>query len=163
MSKGWKTAPWIIRGIFLFWVIPLLVFLLIAFWLFIDALNTKSLATFRMINYMLEAIYKSAPIYTVVGIILFFIMFAGGVYSLFFLKGSFRARNILEIFAWILVLTSVIYFLFPQLSFISFENTPIDSDNLPLWKILPVFLFIILEVAVLSGLRCKIVNGYICL
>lgn len=137
-----------------------MVFLLIAFLLIVDALNTKSLATFRLMYYMLDAIYRSAPVETVVDSILFFIMFLGGIYSWPFLKGSYIAQKILEIFTWILVLTSVIYFLFLQLSFIDFENIPPDSDNAPLGTKLPGFLFILLEVAVLSGLRCKIVNEY---
>ena len=114
-----------------------------------------------MINYMLEAIYNSAPIDTVAGIVLFFIMFIGGIHSLPFLKGSSRVRNILEIFAWILVLTSVIYFFIPLLSFIYSENVSVDFGNAPLRIILANILVIILEVAVLSGLRCKIVNEYI--
>lgn len=160
MKKKWKTSPWEIKLIFLYWSIPTVLIFVASFYMLIMFLLVDIEGLWRIPFSMLEAEYKLMPISTSLDITFTIMSIFGAYYAWRLLRGSGMARNFLEIISWLIVIYSSAFILFPELHFIELHETPTDINNPPITLVIIGWLFLLLQISILFILRRVSVKNY---
>ena len=160
MNKNWKTAPWIIRLILIYWLLPGAILLIAFCYMLVMFSQIEINEIWRIPLGVLEAKYKLMPISTSIDISFTIVSIFAAYYGWRLLRGSGIARNILEIIAWLMLSYSAILMLFPEIEYFEMPTPPTGTIDIPLeWTVLGWF-FVLLELVVLIALRKKIVKDY---
>ena len=111
MKKNWKSAPWIVRLIYLYWVIPV-VLVALSFIYVISKAEVKGM--WRIPFDLLRSMLETMPIVTSIDTAFGIISLLGAFYGWRLLRGSLISRAILELFSWLTITYSSVFFFISQ-------------------------------------------------
>lgn len=161
MIKKWKAAPWSIRLIFLYWILPVVILVVAySYLLVIFLIYEESDMLWRILFSMEAEEFKLMPIASSIEWVVTIMSLFGAYYGSRLLQGCSVARRILEIFSWILAVYSIVLIIFPEINYLELHETPSDINDLSMIWIAIGWLFILLEVVVLFLLRSESVKNY---
>ena len=157
MKKNWKSAPWIVRLIYLYWVIPV-VLVALSFIYVISKAEVKGM--WRIPFDLLRSMLETMPIVTSIDTAFGIISLLGAFYGWRLLRGSLISRAILELFSWLTITYSSVFFLFPNLQYFELAETPSGLNDLSFIWTFVTWLILVLEASVLVALRKPSVRKY---
>jgi hypothetical protein len=160
MNKGWKAAPWSIKLIFIYWLVPIVVFAFVLSYAAITYSQLEINGLWRIPIEILKAEYELMPINTTIDIVLLLMTILGAYYGWRLLKGSGFARAVLEVFSWLLVIISIVSLLFPQVQYFELESVPSQLNDIPAIWLYVGWILVLVEALVLIMLRTRIVKHY---
>lgn len=161
MKKEWNESTWIIKGIFIFFILRGFIFL---------ASLTIAIVALLKSGYpdkwgMFIAIIEEQDIYItsmIIGVVMWIMRLVGIYYSYLLLHRNKMARDILEYMTWIIVFFSIFYFVFTQ--YLGASHVSIFEKE-PEYFISKEFIFGILiifcDILVLAGLRNKSTHEFV--
>lgn len=166
MEKSWKTAPWQVRVLLLYWIFPFLV-LLGAFGYFIYVMSTIAVdgvevsGMWRMPLALFEAEFNVMPINTSIDMAFVLIALLGAYYAWHLLKGSYISRSILELFSWLILLIGILYTAFPELEYFELESIPVSLLRYSIWQWTVAIAILFVELVALLLVRSQVVRRYV--
>jgi hypothetical protein len=109
---------------------------------------------------LLKAEYQVTPIALWIGAGIILIYFLCPLYAWRMLAGRKTSRKLLEVFAWLFLVNSLIDVTFPQIWYFELETNPPEiTDTQDQWAFVEI-LFVIIDAFVLLAMRSKQVREY---
>jgi len=160
MEKNWTAAPWVVRLIFLYWLIPSLIIIFSVVALVLVLLSSEMQGAWGIIRDVFGSKFELIPISSSIDMIFNIIWVMAGYYGWRMLRGSRFARTILELFAWMSAIYLFIYLIYPGVEYLELETMPEVLPEISVfWKIVG-WLFLSLEATVIVALRRESVREY---
>ena len=160
MVKNWKSAPWAIRLVFLYRLVPAVILGGLFGLLMYSLAQTEVNGAWHLPMDMLTSAYEAMPISTSVDITLTAMSFLGAFYGWRLLRGSGFARTILQLFSAIFAVFTLVVLLYPEIQYLELESVPegLVDVGLEAWFI--GGLMACIEGAVFFGLRTHSARKY---
>ena len=160
MDKNWTTAPWVVRLIFLYWIIPALIIVFGIIALVIIFLDSEMNVIWGIPLDLFKSKFMQMPISMSIDTAFNVIWVLAGYYGWRMIKGSGIARSFLEVVSWLSAIYLFVYLIFPEIEYFELETIPKELVTIPvMWKMVG-WLFLILEAAVIFALRRESVRFY---
>ena len=160
MTKNWGSAPWMVRLLFVYWLIPLIITGSAVGFVALEMSKAGTIEIWRIPIEMFRFQYNEMPISTSIDISLSIMYCSAAFYAWKMLRGSGKSRIVLEMFSWISILFGSINIFFPSLRYFELENLSPSFWDIPVAFLLLAAVLLLLQVAVLCFLRTEVVRNY---
>lgn len=160
MEKNWKTAPWVVRLLIIYWLFPLVSTVLIAVFIAFYILETDPISIWRIPFDLFRVQYDAMPISTSIDLGVSIMFFSAAFYAWQLLRGSGTSRAVLEMFSWIAILFTSANLFFPGLRYLEVENISPSLTDIPISFLAVATVIFGLELAVLYMVRTPRVRDY---
>ncbi len=158
MEKNWKTAPWLVRIIFIYWIIPMV--LTVIFMAFLMLITATIGGIWRIPIDLFRVEYDAMPIITSIDLGFSIMYFSAGFYAWRLLRGNGTSRVVLEVFSWISIVFTAINLFYPGLHYFEVENISFSITDWPFSLLALAVFFLGLQSAILYMLRTTKVRNY---
>ena len=160
MEKNWKSAPWTVRVLFVYWVFPLLSTGLVFTFLAVEMLGPDPIGIWSIPLDLARAQYDEMPISTSLEIGISIMYCSAAYYAWRLLRGSGNSRIILEMFSWISIVFTSVNIFFPGIRYFEMDNLSPSFSDTPGSFLAVAFVLLFLQLAALYFLRTEKVKSY---